>query len=75
MQIFSVSQFHIQTQEGAVNLLDALQALLRVSDCPEKRFQKANVRQKQTPVVFPAWLEVIALVFGMKMRMKVSSKY
>lgn len=75
MQIFSVSQFHIQTQKGAVNLLDALQALLCVSDCPEKRFQKANVRQKETSVFFPAWLEVIALVFGKKMRMKVSSKY
>lgn len=63
MQIFSVSQFHIQTQEGAINLLDALQALLCVSDCPEKLFQEADVTQKQTSVLFPAGPEIIALVF------------
>lgn len=76
LQIFSVSQFYIQTQEGAVNLLDALQALLSASDCPEKRFQEANVTQKQTSVLFPAWPEIIVFfVFWMKLRMKVYSKY
>lgn len=75
LQLFSVSKFHIQPQEGAVNLLDALQALLSVSDCPEKRFQEANVTRKQTSVFFPAWPEIIALVFWMKLRMKVYSKY
>lgn len=75
LQISSVPQFHVQTQEGAVHLLEPLQALLSVPDCPEKRLQEANVTQIQTSVLFPASPEIIALVFWMKLRMKVYSQH
>lgn len=41
LQIFSVSQFCVQPQEGVVHLHSTLQVLLSASDCSEKISQKA----------------------------------
>lgn len=71
LQIFSVSQFYIQPQEGAVHLLIALQALLSTPNCSEKISQEAQVMMKCASVFLPENLKVLALVHLIKPRLKV----
>lgn len=71
LQIFIVSQFYVQPQEGAVHLLTALQALLRLPDCSEKISQEAQVMMKCVSVLSPEHLEIPALVHLIKPGLKV----
>lgn len=70
LQVFSVSQFYVQPQEGAVHLLNALQALLTLPDCPEKISQEAQVMMKCVSVLLPEHLEISALVPPIKLGLK-----
>lgn len=71
MQIFSVSQFCIQPQEGAVHLFIALKALLSTPDCSQKISQEAQVMMKCASVFLPENLKILALVHLIKLRYKV----
>lgn len=71
LQIFIVFQFYIQPQEGAVHLLNALQAFLSPLDCTEKISQEAQVMMKRVPVLLPDHLEVSGLVLLIKLGLKV----
>lgn len=74
LQIFSVSQFYVQPQEGAVHLLNALQALLRLPDCSEKISQEVQVMMKCVSVVLPEHLKIPGLPHLIKLGLKVLAK-
>lgn len=71
LQVFSVSQFYVQPQEGAVHLLTALQASLCPPDSSEKLSQEAQVMMKCAPVLLAEHLEIPALVHLIKLGLKV----
>lgn len=71
LQIFGVTQFCIQPQEGAVHLHSALQALLSPADCSEKISQEDQVMMKCVSVLLPEHLEIPALVYFIKLGLKV----
>ena len=71
LQVFTVSQFHVQPQEGAIHLLTALQALLCPPDCSEKLSQEAQVMMKCAPVLSAEHPEIPALVQLIKLGLKV----
>ena len=68
LQAFQVSQFHIQPQEGAVQLLNAPQALLSSPDSSEKISQEAQVTMKRLLVLLLEHLQVCAFVYLIKPR-------
>lgn len=71
LQIFSVSQFCVQPQEGAVHLRSALQVLLCPPDCTEKISQEGKVMMKCVLVLLPEHLEIPALVHLINLGLKV----
>lgn len=52
-QILSVSQFHVQPQEGAVHLLAAAEALRRLPDGPEEISEEAQVTTPRGLILVP----------------------
>lgn len=74
LQIFSVCQFYVQPEEGAVHLLNAMQALLRFPDCSEKMSQEAQVMMKCVSVLLPQHLQIHALVRLIKPGLKVHTE-
>lgn len=71
LQIFTLSQFYVQPQEGAVHLLTALQALLHLPDYSEEVSQEGQVMMKLVPVVLAEHLEIPAPVYLIKLGFKV----
>lgn len=71
LQIFSVSQFCVQPQEGAVHLRSALQVLLCPPDRSEKISQEGQVMMKCVSVLSPEHLKIPALVLMIKPGLKV----
>ncbi len=74
LQIFCILQFQIQPQEGAVHLHNALQALLHLPDCSEKISQETQVMMKCVYVLSPEHLEIPALVYLIKLGLKVPAE-
>lgn len=71
LEFFIIVHFYIQPQEGAVHFLTALQASLCPPFCSEKISQEGQVMMKFVSVLLLEHLEISALVYLIKMRLKV----
>ena len=71
LQIFSVSKFCVQPQEGAVYLCSAHHVLPRPPDSFEKIPKEGQVMMKCVSVLLPEYLEVPASRDSINLRLKV----